>query len=61
LKRINACVRVILSSGYSVEGQAQEIIDQGALAFIQKPFSANNLSEKIREVLEADISHIEKD
>jgi len=52
LKRINPQIRVILSSGYSVEGQAQEIIDQGAMTFIQKPFSANNLSEKIREVLE---------
>ena len=52
LKRINAGVRVILSSGYSVEGQAQDVIDQGAMAFIQKPFSANNLSEKIREVLD---------
>jgi len=61
LKRINARVRVILSSGYSVEGQAQEIIDRGALAFIQKPFSANNLSEKIREVLETDISCIKED
>jgi PAS domain S-box-containing protein len=55
LKRINARVRVILSSGYSVEGQAQDIIDQGALTFIQKPFSANNLSEKIREVLESEM------
>jgi PAS domain S-box-containing protein len=54
LKRINTRVRVILSSGYSVEGQAQDIIDQGALTFIQKPFSANNLSEKIREVLESE-------
>ncbi|MDX9746234.1 MAG: PAS domain S-box protein [Syntrophales bacterium] len=52
LKRINSEVKVILSSGYSLEGQAQDIIDQGALAFIQKPFSASKLSEKIREVLE---------
>jgi len=55
LKRVNPRVRVILSSGYSVEGQAQDIIDRGALSFIQKPFSVNNLSEKIREVLEKEV------
>jgi PAS domain S-box-containing protein len=52
LKGINPHVKVILSSGYSVEGQAQEIMVQGAMAFIQKPFGADNLSVKIREVLE---------
>jgi PAS domain S-box-containing protein len=52
LRRMNSQIRVILSSGYSLEGQAQDIMDQGAAAFIQKPFNPGNLSDKIREVLD---------
>jgi len=52
LKEMNPGVRVILSSGYSMDGQAKEIMDQGCRGFIQKPFSLNNISQKIREVLD---------
>ncbi len=44
-------IRVIVCSGYSSDGPAQMIIDAGAMGFIQKPFSFNVLSEKIREAL----------
>ena len=44
-------IRVIVCSGYSSDGPAQSILDSGAQGFIQKPFSFNVLSEKIREVL----------
>jgi two-component system cell cycle sensor histidine kinase/response regulator CckA len=52
LKEMNPGVRVILSSGYSMDGQAQEIMDQGCRGFIQKPFSLRNISQKIREILD---------
>jgi len=42
---------VLLSSGYSLEGQAQEIIDKGCDGFIQKPFSMSKLSRAIDRVL----------
>jgi DNA-binding NarL/FixJ family response regulator len=42
---------VLLSSGYSVEGQAKEIIQNGCKGFIQKPFSMTELSRKIRKTL----------
>ena len=51
LKEINPLVRVLLSSGYSVEGQAQEILDRGCDGFIQKPFTQDKLSHSIRRVL----------
>jgi CheY-like chemotaxis protein len=51
LRRIDPSVRVLLSSGYSVEGQAKEIIQNGCKGFIQKPFSMTELSRKIRRTL----------
>ncbi len=52
LKEINPDVKVILSSGYSIEGQASEILKRGCDGFIQKPFRMKQLSGKINEVLE---------
>ena len=44
-------LKVIVFSGYALDGPAQEILDAGANGFIQKPFSISGLSEKIKEVL----------
>jgi PAS domain S-box-containing protein len=43
---------VILSSGYSFNGQAEAIMRRGCSAFIQKPFTLATLSSKVRSVLE---------
>ena len=51
LKAINPNVRVILSSGYSIEGQASEILKRGCDGFIQKPFKMRELSQRIKEIL----------
>jgi CheY-like chemotaxis protein len=52
LKTINPDVKVILSSGYNLNGQASRIMERGCQGFIQKPFGARELSQKIREVLD---------
>lgn len=52
LKSINPGVKVLLSSGYSISGQAEEIMSRGCSGFIQKPFSLEQLSTKIREILD---------
>jgi two-component system cell cycle sensor histidine kinase/response regulator CckA len=52
LIKINPNVKVILASGYSLDGQAQKILDRGCNGFIQKPFNVKNLSKKIRMVLD---------
>jgi len=52
LREINPGIKVLLSSGYSIEGQAQEIMDRGCNGFIQKPFQLENLSQKVREMLD---------
>ena len=43
-------MKVIVSSGYSIDGPAREILDAGADGFIKKPFSVKSLSEKLKEV-----------
>ncbi len=51
LKEINPDIRVLLSSGYSIDGRAKEILGRGCKGFIQKPFTIKGLSLKIREIL----------
>ena len=48
---INPQVKVLLASGYSIEGEAREILGRGCKGFIQKPFSISELSQKIRTIL----------
>ncbi len=52
LKIIAPEMKVILSSGYSIDGDASEIMEKGCNGFVQKPFSMETLSNKIREVLD---------
>lgn len=52
LKEIDPQIKVLLSSGYSINGQAREILDQGCNGFIQKPFDMKDLSSKVREILD---------
>ena len=53
LRLINSSVKVLLSSGYSVESQAQNILERGCNGFIQKPFRIEDLSLMIRKVLDS--------
>ena len=52
LKKINPGVKVLLSSGYSINGQASKIMERGCDGFIQKPFNLTQVSVKIREILD---------
>jgi two-component system cell cycle sensor histidine kinase/response regulator CckA len=51
LKEMDPNVKVLLSSGYSLDGQATEILNRGCDGFIQKPFSIKSLSEKLRQII----------
>jgi two-component system cell cycle sensor histidine kinase/response regulator CckA len=51
IKEIHPEARVLLSSGYSIDGQARQIIDRGCCGFIQKPFTMNDLSVKLQSLL----------
>jgi PAS domain S-box-containing protein len=52
LKQINPQAKVLLSSGYSINGQASQIMERGCDGFIQKPFNLQQLSTKLRKILD---------
>ena len=53
MREIDPDVRVILASGFSIAGDAQRILEQGAKAFLQKPYRADELAKTVAEVLGA--------
>lgn len=52
IQRINPEVKSLLASGYSLDGKASQILHSGCNGFIQKPFNIEELSQKIRDVLD---------
>ena len=48
LKAISPQSLVLLSSGYSISGQVEEVLSRGCIGFIQKPFSLEQLSTRLR-------------
>ena len=52
LRDVNPDIRVLLSSGYSINGYAEKILSRGCDGFIQKPFDIKHLSLEIRKILD---------
>jgi signal transduction histidine kinase/CheY-like chemotaxis protein len=52
LKQCNSEVKVLLSSGYSLSGEASEIMQSGCNGFIQKPFNIKELTARIDRILQ---------
>jgi len=53
LKRINPRVRAVLSSGHGCNGRARNIIKEGMVGFIQKPYRMDALARAVAEALKA--------
>ena len=51
MRTINPDVKVLLASGFSIEGEAQSLIEAGAKGFVQKPFNISDLSKSLNDVL----------
>ena len=51
LLEINPSVKVIISSGYDIDGPVKELIDMGAKTALQKPFRMQDLIELLNKVL----------
>jgi len=47
-------LKVIVFSGYAIDGPAEEILHAGAQDFLQKPFTIAELSEKLEKVLDGE-------
>jgi len=52
MQQINPQVRVLLSSGYNEVEAVQRFAGKGLAGFIQKPYTAAALAEKVKEVLQ---------
>ncbi len=51
MKKLNPKVKVVLTSGYTVDKEAQKILDAGAAGFLQKPYRKAQLSQVIEQAL----------
>jgi PAS domain S-box-containing protein len=51
LKEMNPDVRVILSSGYSLRGEVQKVMESGCRDFIQKPYVLAELTQMLHRLL----------
>jgi|GEM_PF-2613663 PAS domain S-box-containing protein len=55
LMGMNPEIKVLLSSGYSIDGKAEEILARGCKGFIQKPFAMAELSRRLRQLLDGSV------
>jgi PAS domain S-box-containing protein len=51
LSKARPQMKVLVCSGYSLEGHAENILNAGAQGFIRKPFTLAALSQKIKKIL----------
>jgi len=53
LRELNPCIKVILSSGYGMQGEVQKVMEMGCMGFIQKPYNFADMSAIVHRVLNA--------
>jgi len=51
IREINSGARIMIASGFSLNGDAQRLLDQGACGFIQKPFRTNEFAIAVAAAL----------
>lgn len=52
LRELDPNGKILLCSGYSIEGKAAKLIEKGCGGFIQKPFRMEDLSREVRTILD---------
>jgi len=55
LLEINPRVRILLASGYTSEGSAKELIREGAVDFLPKPYTILPLAQALRKTIEKEL------
>jgi PAS domain S-box-containing protein len=51
MKEIRPTVKTIITSGHAMDNEIGELLSQGALAFLQKPFEIEQLSQTVKSAL----------
>jgi two-component system, cell cycle sensor histidine kinase and response regulator CckA len=57
MRQIRPEMKILLSSGYSLDDRAADLMAKGGKGFLQKPFNLSELSFKVREVLDGPNNH----
>jgi DNA-binding NtrC family response regulator len=52
LRELDSTVRVLIATGYTINGSAQELVSEGALGVVEKPFNIEELAIVVREALD---------
>ena len=53
LRVIRPGLRILVATGYERDDEAQRLLDEGAVGFLQKPFEQTRLAQALRRVLDA--------
>jgi DNA-binding NtrC family response regulator len=53
LLRIDSEAKVIISSGYTINGRVKKALSAGALAFVAKPYRFQEALKTVRGILDA--------
>jgi len=54
LLKMNPKSRIIIASGYSINGPAKEVLEAGAKGFISKPYDMKGMLQTVRKILDED-------
>jgi two-component system cell cycle sensor histidine kinase/response regulator CckA len=54
LLKLNPDIKVIIASGYSINGQVKDTLQAGAKGFVGKPYQIQELLGKVRDVLDGE-------
>lgn len=54
LKLLKSDIKIILATGFAINGSVQKLLDKGADSYLKKPFTINELSETINKILNKD-------
>jgi CheY-like chemotaxis protein len=52
IRKNSPLAKVLIASGYSMNGQVKKSLETGAAGYIGKPFQINKLLQKVREILD---------
>lgn len=50
LREMDPTVKVLLSSGYTLNNEAKDIMEKGCNGFIQKPYKIEEITSKINDI-----------
>jgi len=57
LQVIDPGVRVVLSTGYDMDSRAQDVLSQGVLGFVKKPYRMVDLSITVAKAMQGQVQH----